>query len=117
MNLISNWTDNALQQQKIVLTDGSIVTLQLYFRPQQQGWFLQEVAWGTFVVQEIRITNNVNLLLSWRNLIPFGLACITAGGREPSLPQDFSSGASQLYVLTPTDLATFNATLATAVST
>ena len=103
---IQNWTTDTDQTQAIVLPDGSLMTLEIYFRQQQQGWFIKSLVWSTtgFTINGLRITNNADMLLQWKNLIPFGLACFTADGREPSLQQDFSSASSILYVLTADDV-------------
>lgn len=104
MKLISQVTDNPLQKQKFVLEDGTFFIMTMYFVPLQQGWFITELTYGDFILRGLRICNNVNMLYQWKNLIPFGLACLSVANREPSLQQDFSSGASNLYVLNQTDV-------------
>jgi len=107
---IQNWTTDVDQTQAITLPDGSLLTIEIYFREQQQGWFISSLTWSTtgFTISGLRITNNVNILLQWKNLIPFGLACFTTDGYEPSLQQDFSSGASTLYILTAAEVTQLN---------
>lgn len=105
MRTVQRWTQNALQQQTLVLPDGTAFTLQIYFRPIQKGWFINSLVYGAFSVYGLRITNNPNLLYQWRNKLPFGLACYSTDNREPSLIGDFESGASTLYVLTPAEMA------------
>ena len=112
MLLIQGWTDDTDQTMRVTLPDGSLLTLELYFRQQQQGWFITQLLWNTFSLYGLRITNNVNLLLSWKNLLNFGLCCLTADGREPSLAQDFSSGSSNLYIVTSSELLQLDALLA-----
>ncbi len=79
----------------------------MYFRPMQQGWFINEIAWNNFVCRGIRITNSPNILHQFKNQIPFGLACYSVANREPSLQEDFSSGASKLYILTEDEVAAY----------
>lgn len=100
MLLIQQISSDPLQQQSPVLPDGSTVTIQLYFRPMQFGWFFNSITWNNFVLKGIRVTNSPDILYQWRNEIPFGIACYTVGNREPTQQQDFSSGASKLYILT-----------------
>lgn len=100
MLLIQQVTSNALQKQALVLENGNIVTLTIYFRPQQLGWFINELVYNTFVLHGVRITNSPNILNQFRNQIPFGLSCFSTANREPSQQQDFSSGTSKLYILT-----------------
>ncbi len=99
MKLISRVTAAALQQQTLVLDNGASFAMQLYYRPMQQGWFLNELSYQSFILRGIRVVNSPNLLNQWRNLIPFGLGCFSSGNRDPQLQKDFLSGASKLYVL------------------
>lgn len=107
MFLIENITDAPLQAQNLTLPDSSIVSLTIYFVPMQQGWFIRNLTYNNFILNGLRITNNGNMLLQYQNLIPFGLACFSTGNREPSLQQDFSSGASRLYILDQVDVQSF----------
>jgi len=108
MLLIQRVTSNPYQKQTLVLDDGSTVTLTLYFRPMQQGWFITRLEWGSFVLTELRITNSPNMLRQWRNKLPFGLGCFSTENREPSLQEDFSTQASKLYILTEAECAEYN---------
>ena len=99
MYLIQQITSNPLQKQTLVLQDGTSVTLIMYFRPLQTGWFINEITRGDFTLYGLRITNSPNMLNQFRNQIPFGLACFSTANREPSQQQDFLSGASKLYIL------------------
>lgn len=107
MFLIKGLTSDALQTQNLVLPDGTVIALTIYFRDMQLGWFINQLTWGSFTIQGLRITNSPNMLNQWRNLIPFGLSCVTAGGREPSLQQDFSSGTSNLFILTQAEVTAY----------
>jgi hypothetical protein len=99
-----------LPAQILTLTaaDGSAITLTLEYRPQQQGWSL-DVSWnGTSpatAMNGLRVTNFPNLLRQWRNLITFGLTCVTADGLEPLSIDAFSSGYAQLFLLAAADVA------------
>ncbi len=101
---IQQVTIDPLQKQTLVLGDGTTISLELYFRPQQLGWFINELVYRNFVLRGVRVTNSPNMLNQWRNLLPFGLACFSAVNREPSLLEDFSSGASKLYILTEAEV-------------
>jgi hypothetical protein len=108
MLLIQNLTDDPLQDMTLVLPDGTQLFMEIYFRQYQQGWFINEITYGsTFSVAGLRISNNSNILRQWKNSIPFGLACYSTANREPSLIQDFSSGNSKLYVLTAAEVAQY----------
>lgn len=100
MLLIQQVTSNPLQEQTIVLPDGSQLSMTLYFRPMQYGWFINRLVYGDFLIYGVRITNSPNILNQFRNQIPFGLGCFSTANREPSQQSDFSTGASKLYILT-----------------
>lgn len=63
------------------------------------GWFINEISRNDFVLRGVRITNSPNILNQFRNKIPFGLACYSTDNREPAYQDDFSTGASKLYIL------------------
>lgn len=100
-------TSAPYQRQAVILGDGSQVSLTLLYRPLQQGWFLTELSYKGTVLTGRRVVNSPNMLHQYRTQIPFGLACFSAGNREPSFQQDFSTGASKLYVLTAADVAAY----------
>jgi hypothetical protein len=105
MFLITNVTAAPLQNMTLTLPDSTTVSLTLYFAPQQFGWFLTNITYNAFILNGIRVVNSPNFLLQYQNQIPFGLACYSQGNREPSQQQDFSSSASQLFLLDQTDMA------------
>lgn len=100
---IQNLTSYPLQTQTLVLADGTTFALTIYYIPMQYGWFITNLTYGDFVLRGLRITNSPNMLYQWQNVIPFGLACFTATNREPTQQEDFSSGASKLYILSQTE--------------
>lgn len=99
MNLITNITSYPLQNQTVPLPDGSVFNFTIYYVPLQIGWFITNLTYKTFILNGMRICNNPNMLYQWQNQLPFGLACFTQSNREPTQQQDFSSGASGLYLL------------------
>lgn len=115
MYLIQQVTAYPLQSQNLVLTDGTTVTLEINFRPMQLGWFINTLTYGTFVLNGLRITNSPNMLLTFKNQIPFGIACYSTANREPSQQQDFSSGNSKLYILDAVEVAEYYTFLQTGV--
>jgi hypothetical protein len=107
MYLIQQVTTDALQKQTLNLPDGTQVSITLQFVPMQFGWFIRTLTYGTFTLTGLRVTNSPNMLNQFRNQLPFGLACYSQGNREPSQQQDFSSGASKIYVLTQAETAAY----------
>lgn len=78
--------------------------IEIYFVSLQFGWFITSLTYQDFELNNLRITNSPNMLYQWRNLIPFGLACFSAGNVEPMQVQVFAEGISQLFVLTPDEV-------------
>lgn len=108
MYLIQQITNDPYQTQDLVLPDGTVVSLTLYFIPMQYGWFITNLTYGNFVLNGVRISNSPNILYQFKNQIPFGLACFSKGNREPSLQDDFSSGASQLFILSAAEVQAYS---------
>lgn len=107
MDLIQKISTAPYQAQVLILADGTSLSLTLYFRPMQFGWFITELAYQGFILQGLRITNSPNMLNQFQNQIPFGLACFSTNNREPSQQQDFSSGASKLYILSSDEVKAY----------
>lgn len=109
MYKVNQITADPLQTQNLVLPDGTTIIFSLQFVQQQYGWFFNSLAYSptNFLITGMRICNSPNMLHQFRNVIPFGLACYSVSDREPQLLQDFASGASTLYVLTPAEVANF----------
>lgn len=104
MNLIQQITTDPFQQQTLVLPDGTSLSLTLYFSPLQQGWFITNLTYKTFILNGLRVTVSPNMLNQFRHQIPFGLGCFSVANREPSLQQDFSSGNCKMYILTEAEV-------------
>lgn len=104
MYLVQNITADPLQNQTLILDDGTSISLTLYYMPQQYGWFIYSMVYQGFTLQGFRIINSPNMLYQYGNQIPFGLACYTQGNREPTQLEDFSSSASTMYILTAAEV-------------
>lgn len=100
MYILQNLTTAPLQVQTLILPDGSSLEMTIYFVPMQLSWFITNITYGAFQLNGIHIVNSPNMLNQFRSQIPFGIACYSTNNREPSQQQDFSSGASVLYLLT-----------------
>ena len=107
MYRVQNLTSNGRQRQILVLPDGTQVLFTLAFSPLQGCWFIPRLEYQNWVLRGLKITTNANMLFQFRNQIPFGLACFTDNQREPSLIEDFSSGASRLFILSEDEVDYF----------
>lgn len=107
-------TSDAQQTQTLILPDGSEISLTMSFVPMQQGWFITNISWQSFDLNGLRISNSPNMLQQFRNQLTWGLACYSPpANREPSQQQDFSSGASNLYVLSQAEVEAYNTFITT----
>lgn len=111
MYQVQQITTDSTQNLNLLLPDGTAIQLTLNFKPMMLGWFIQAISYTkgniSFALNNLRIVVSPNMLHQWRNIIPFGIACQSVANREPSLQQDFSSGNSNLYVLTPEEVEEF----------
>lgn len=108
MNLIDNLTDEPTQTTTLDLGDGTFAVLTLTYRPTVQRWSLT-IADGTFEVDGINLCLSPNILRPWKNVIDFGIMCISTDGLDPFFIDDFSTGRVTMYLLTAADVASFEA--------
>ena len=111
MNLIQQITDDPFQEQTLILPNGNTFLLQMYFMPMQYAWIITELTYMDFTLTGFRITNSPNILQQYRNQLPFGIGCFSTDNREPTQLTDFSSGNSELYVLTAAEVTQYQALL------
>lgn len=83
--------------------NGDTVSITLYFKAAVQQWFF-DLEWNSFILKGNRIYSSLNMLSQYEKIIPFGLACITNGGGEPFLVNDFSQGRVNIYLLSPEEV-------------
>jgi hypothetical protein len=103
MTAVDNITDQADQLTQVVLPDGSILQLELFYEAATQRWTM-DVTHPLLTVQGINIDNFPNVLRPWRNVVPFGLACQTVTSEDPTNIEDFVNGNAVLYTLTEADV-------------
>lgn len=101
---VDTLTDDFYQVQTVNYDNGQIVFSMRYY-PQQLLWIIEQIAYGGQTFQGIRISTNLNILRQLKNLLPFGMACLTADDNDPTQQQDFSSGYANLYILDAADVA------------
>lgn len=109
MLLINNISNNAYQQFVLTGIPSLQIDMTLRFLPRVQTWMM-DISYTTqqfsFTADGIAVQCSPNVLRKWRNIIPFGISCITQSGLDPYQLTDFSSGASNLYLLNATDVTT-----------
>jgi len=111
MLLIKEITEDSKQKRTLLLPDGTTIVFTMKFSPLQFGWVIEKLVYDDFEINNVRIVNSVNILHQFKNILPFGLACITEDNREPTQREDFSEGASKLYILTAEEVELYSENL------
>lgn len=107
MYLVSNITADAKQKRKILLADGTSITFNIEYKPQQYGWFITEFTYSFVTIQGLRIVTSPNFLRQWQKVLPFGMSCVTSDTKEPALQNAFSTGYAKLYVLSADEVTEY----------
>lgn len=103
MNLIQGITSKPKQLLALALPDGTRATLSLEYRPNQAAWFYS-ITYGKLIANGRQLVASPNILRAFKNVLPFGIACIGAGNIDPVNIEDFVNGNAALYLLSAQDL-------------
>lgn len=105
MRQISKLTNNGRQSTNIVGENGEVIPFSLTFMPTQNCWYFN-IAYAPqeFAANGLLLTNSPNILHQFKNLIPFGIACITTDGYEPQFLNDFIDGRVTMFLLTEAEV-------------
>ncbi len=116
MQIIPGITSDPKQTISIPLPDGSSVSLNLDFKPQQLGWFYS-IAYSTktvnFQLTGSRLVTSPNILRQYQNIVPFGLSVVTQGNVEPTTQTAFSDDTITFLLLDQSDIADIDAAIYT----
>jgi len=108
MKLLDNITDDPKQTMFLVIEGYDTAKLELFWRPNQIGWFFN-LTWQNFSVYNQRITTSPNILRQYKNLLPFGLLVSTNSKVDPIVQQAFVESNS-MYLMDSTDVALVEST-------
>ena len=97
-------TNQATQNFNLVSETGEVISFSLRYLPRVAGWVF-DCSFGNFSIKGARLTISPNTLRGYRNIIDFGLMCVSTDGYEPQYLNDFVTGRVTLYLLNPTDVA------------
>ena len=103
MRTLTGLSNDAAQSAQIPLADGTQANLTLYYRQNQLGWFYN-LDYGSFSVNGQRLVTSPNMLWSFQDLIPFGLAMLVEGQQEPLGQDVFVNGTGTLGLLDQSDI-------------
>ena len=109
MLLLDGITNDANQLLQVNTEDNYTFTLSLWFQELTGSWWFSfeyndAVNDRTVKGNNAILTVMPNVLTQWKLLLPFGLACVSLDGTDPSNINDFVSGNILLYTLTQTDI-------------
>lgn len=106
MQIIGSISESSNQLIKPRLEDGSIINLELKYFPAIQRWIIN-VTHETFTVNGINLCSSFNILRQWKNVIPFGIACLTIDTADPIFIDDFISGRASIFILNEEEIQLF----------
>lgn len=110
MKEITEITNDYKQQLAPTLEDNSVFNLELRYKKQEECWFYS-LTYRNLIIKGSKLVLSSNLLHQWKNILPFGLACLSnddpSQTTDPFLLNDFSSGRVRLYILTKDEVAQF----------
>lgn len=110
MRLLNKINANALQRFFLTGNAGERIVLDLRYMPSQEIWTMS-LSQGAWSVNGMNVVGSPNLLRCFKNVIDFGLACVTDNGLDPYFPDQFENGSARLYLLTADEVAQIETTL------
>ncbi len=108
MNYLNKITSSPYQQFFLTGITGIQVTMTLRYMPYQQIWTM-DIQQGTFEVYGIQIVAAPNILRNYRNIIDFGITCLSTDSLDPLYVDDFSNQRCGIYLLDKDEVATIEA--------
>jgi len=99
MKYINKISSEPIQRMFLTGNPGQRIIFELRYLPTQEIW-MADITYRDFVLNGISILNSPNLLRGYKNIIPFGLACLTTDLQDPFSLVDFESGYARLFLLT-----------------
>lgn len=103
MKLITALNGDSNQVLRVTLDDGTQFQLSLTYSSNQLAWFYS-VVYGNFSVNNRRLVVSPNMLRAFRNILPFGISCVSPDGREAIYQTDLTSGRISLSTLNTNDV-------------
>lgn len=104
MTLIDNLTAFSDQITNLILPNGTIANVRFKFDGATERWRI-DVTHLTHTYNGIGLCCFPNILRQFRNVIPFGLACVTSDQTDPIKSTDFATGRVKMYLLNEADVA------------
>lgn len=103
MLYLSDISNEYKQKFQVQTEDNKSFMFKLEFIENQQCWFYS-LTYGILTINKKRLTTHPNFLRQFKNVLPFGMSCITDDGSEPFAIDDFSKERVKIYVLTSAEV-------------
>jgi hypothetical protein len=98
MRQISEISSDPKQKFTFITDDNISFEFKLEFIASQQGWFYS-LKYQNLSINGNRLVTDINILRSYKNILPFGIGIMTDDATEPFLIDDFSTGRVKFYLL------------------
>lgn len=108
MYLINSISNDPKQQFNLTGIPGIQVSVLLTFMPRIATWNM-DITYGSINLQGIPVRCSPNMLRQWRNVLPFGMACVDIYKIDPYTVNDFALGAASLFLLDSEEVAAVEA--------
>jgi hypothetical protein len=109
---ITSFTSDYKQTGNIALENGKTFSYFLQYIEMENAWYYDiNYDNGAFVAKGRRLVCDFNILRMYKNIIPFGIMCISDDAGDPCLLDDLENGRVRLFVLNNTDIAELESTL------
>lgn len=105
MKYLNKLSSEPFQSVIIPAIDGKSAICTFRYLPTQKRWMI-DIEYGDFVLNGYYVSCAPNFLRKFRNLIPFGMTCLTTHGFDPYLVDEFETQSSLLYLLDKDDVQT-----------
>lgn len=99
MFYVQDITNYPTQNKVMNLADGSQITITMAFVPMQKSWVIRYLEYGDFIVRNVKMVKNPNILRQFKNIIPFGIAIDSTQDRDPMFVEDFSTQTFSMFIL------------------
>lgn len=98
--ILLNFITSQQQQyyKSILVEDKQSFSLRLSYSFNCQSWYC-DIQYKDKIINGIKVVYNDNLLGQYRNILPFGLRCVSDDFRDPFFIDDFSENRCFLIVL------------------
>lgn len=103
MTLVDNLTNFALQQTVLILEDGTTATLTITYNAATERWVM-DLSYNNTTINGLGLCTYPNIIRQWKNVLPFGIAIVTADQTDPFDINDFADGRAKMYLLNAADV-------------